>query len=155
MQNPTDQKICSSVNVLMIGRYINIFNLDKDKIKNNKIYAIGGVFENGRDIFRIKTLEQLAFLKSLSKLDQEDECYNPFLILDTYTYSEDSISGSFNINEKEGEIHYYNEVVDKTLDHKLQDLKYRYDIYNKTDNLVRYYLRSTKIEKIENNILTS
>lgn len=141
----------SSSSFLIFGNNVDIKDITPKIIKNKAIYGIGKELSEGVDIFQIKTVEELAFVKAYAEVidDHEIQFVEVFEISNS-EYGE----GEINLSKlpKDGKIKYYNYEKDYSSSNDLSDLQYRYDEYN-NDNLKREmqkYLRAKKIIKIEN-----
>ena len=75
----------SSSSFLIFGNKIDISDVTFNMIKKKNIYALGcEVLADGYDVFQIKTIEELAFLKAFNDLEE-----SPFLIVDSYIMNSD------------------------------------------------------------------
>lgn len=139
----------SSSSFLLLGKEFDIKNITPKMILEKEIYALGDHLSDGQDIFRIKNIEELAFLKALKEIDSDYE----FTFVESYVISIDDSEGSFDIEKlpKKGTIQYFSVEKDYNSSNNLDELKFRYDSYNKTELIMQRYLRSEKINRIENN----
>ena len=74
----------SSSSFIIIGKEINIFDVTDNMIKDKDIIAMGKEMNEGQDIFRIFSYEQLAFLKALNKIGDEE-----FKFVDSCLFDDD------------------------------------------------------------------
>ena len=141
----------SSSSFLILGNNIDILDVTSSMIKEKQIYFLGKYLNEGRDIFQIKKIEELAFLKALSK-----ECSDIFFI-DAFAIGHSDFEGEINVDKlpKTGKVKYYNTDRDYNSSDSLSDLKERYDNYGKISVAMQVYLRATKIRKIEKSIITN
>ena len=138
----------SSSSFLIIGKEIEIKNITPKMIKEKKIIALGeDIIEEGVDVFQIKTVEELAFLKSM--FDKYGEYFN---FLDVFVYKiDDDGNGEidFSNSPKKGILKYFTGFRDYKFSDDLNKLKNRYDEYDEFEHGMQKYLRSKKINKIE------
>jgi hypothetical protein len=138
----------SSSSFLIIGKEIEIKNITPKMIKEKKIIALGeDIIEEGVDVFQIKTVEELAFLKSM--FDKYGEYFN---FLDVFVYKiDDDGNGEidFSNSPKTGILKYFTGFRDYKFSDDLNKLKNRYDEYDEFEHGMQKYLRSKKINKIE------
>ena len=138
----------SSSSFIIFGKDINIKDVGIDAIKDKKIYAVSDMFE-GSDIFKIRTVEELAFLKAYDS--NYDSAIN-FSFIDVYDVGVDEMEGEIDASNfpKTGKIKYYNMEKDYNASESLTDLQNRYDEDGKITKQMQKYLRAKKIKKIEN-----
>jgi hypothetical protein len=138
----------SSTSFLIIGKEIEIKSVTPRMIKEKKIVVLGeDIIDEGLDVFKIKTDEELAFLKSM--YDKYGKYFNFF---DAFAYKLDE-DGKGEIDFKDSPKNVILEYHTGLRDHKysrcLEDLKNRYDEYGEFDSGMQKYLRAKKINKIE------
>jgi len=133
---------------LILGREIDILKVTSKMIKEKQIYALGEDLTDGQEVFRIKTSEELAFLKSLNKLDLD----RTFTYLDTCLFA-DVYEGEIDVKNlpRSGKVQYYSGIRDESSSKNIETLKERYDEYGNVSIGMQKYLRSKKINKIEKN----
>ena len=146
----------SSSSFLIIGKKLDLKNITPKMILHKDIYVLGDDLSDGTDIFKIKTVEELAFLKALMNIESEhifQSLKHDFTFIESYVISGDEIEGSFDVEElpSKGEIQYFSNLKDYSSSKNLEDLKWRYDEYNQTPLIMQRYLRAEKINKIEEN----
>ena len=138
----------SSTSFLIIGKEIEIKSVTPRMIKEKKIVALGeNIIEEGLDVFKIKTDEELAFLKSM--YDKYGKYFNFF---DSFTYNLDEFGKGeidFKDSPKNVILEYHTGLRDHKYSHNLEELKKRYDEYGEFDSGMQKYLRAKKINKIE------
>lgn len=138
----------SSSSFIIIGRDIDISKCTSKMIKEKTIMVLGDYIYEGRDVFQIESIEELAFLKALNKLD-----VNSLTYIDSCVYqNDDKDEGEIDIKKipRSGKIKYYTGLRDESSSYNLDILKERYDEFDKTKNIIYRYLRSTKLEKLKN-----
>lgn len=133
---------------LILGREVNIRKVTSKMIKEKQIYVMGSDLFDGQDIFKIRTVEELAFVKSLNHLNLD----NTFLYLDTFLFS-DVYDGEIDVKNlpKSGKIQYFTGLKDYTSSSDIKSLTKRYDPYGDVTRGMQKYLRAKKINKIEKN----
>jgi len=136
----------SSSSFIIIGREIILNKITSKTIKEKSIYVLGKDLSDGQDLFKIRTTEELAFLKALDELNEAD-----FQYVDTYVLSEDDYNHEFeaDILPKTGKLSTFSVWKDYDCSNSLDTLQSRYDPYEKTYPLMQKYLRAKKINKIE------
>ena len=145
----------SSSSFLIIGKEIEIKKVTPKMIREKKIVALGeDVIDDGVDVFQIKTVEELAFLKVM--VEKYGEYFN---FLDAFVYKLDdndneygcSNSGEIDFTNfpKTGMLKYFIGLRDHKSSNNLDSLKNRYDEYGEFDTGMQKYLRAKKINKIE------
>ena len=137
----------SSSSFIIIGKEINILDVKFNILKEKEIIALGKSLNDGQDVFKVKTVEQLAFLKALKKIGNDD-----FIFFDSCAFDSDSYSGELKNIPQDGKLKYYTGEKDYHSSESINDLKYRYDEYDETKLEMQIFLRSKKIKKIEDNI---
>ena len=138
----------SSSSFLLIGREIDIKNVTPKMIKQKNIVALGeNLIYDGLDVFQIKSVEELAFLKVMC-----DKYVESFNFLDSVVFSLDDFgNGEFESKNfpTSGMLKYFTGLKDKDSSYDISTLKKRYDEFNEFDSGMQKYLRSKKINKIE------
>jgi len=139
----------SSSSFLVLCKDIDILDVTPDMIKNKDIYVIGERLSEGCDVFPIRTVEELAFMKAYQSLSEGDV---EFEYVKIFTMSNDQYSGEIDVSvlPKDGKVIYYNLEIDYGSSERLEDLQLRYDDYGRVTKKMQKYLRSRKIDKIEN-----
>jgi hypothetical protein len=118
-------------------------------INKKKIIALGKHLDEGQDVFQISTVEDLAFLKALNKIEYE----NTFMFMDAFVFGDGDYGGGEIDAEKlpkSGKLKYLVGMRDYNSSDNMSLLKERYDEYGDISNEMQKYLRSKKIKKIEN-----
>lgn len=144
----------SSSSFLIIGKKLDLKNITSKMILHKEIYVFGDDLSDGTDIFRIKTVEELAFLKAVMNIEYAFQSLkHDFTFIESYVIGDDEIEGSFDAEKlpSKGEIQYFSSHKDYSSSKNLEDLKWRYDEYNQTPLIMQRYLRAEKINKIEEN----
>jgi len=138
----------SSSSFLIIGKEIEIKDVTPKMIKNKKIIALGeDIIDEGLDVFQIRTVEELAFLKSMS-----DKYGKYFDFLDAFAYKLDAYGNGeidFSNSPKNCTLKYFTGLRDNNFSNDLNLLKKRYDEYGEFESGMQKYLRAKKINKIE------
>lgn len=140
----------SSSSFILIGNKINIHDVNVEKIKNGDIYVIGEFLGEGRDIFKIKKIEQLALMTAI----KEKNINSDINFFESFSFFFGENDDDFNINE-----------INKSLgnkDYNYIKVKKDYNSCGDTNTMIsRYYpdvnfeqivqkyLRKIKIENIE------
>jgi len=139
----------SSSSFVILGREIDIMTITPKIFKEKSIMVLGEDLGDGQDVFQIKTIEELAFLKALQKIESADE----LTFIESYVFSEDEDYAEFDVSKlpKKGKVKCFNGWMDYNSSDSLKLLKERYDEFGKTENVMQRYLRSTKLDKIEKN----
>jgi len=141
----------SSSSFLILGKDVNIKDVDVNVIKDKRIYAVSdNTWNEGTDIFKIKSAEELAFLKAYDSNYNFGE-YN-FSFIDVCDIGVDEMEGEVDVSNfpKTGKIKYYNMERDHNSSDSLSDLQKRYDKEGEITKQMQKYLRAKKIKKIEN-----
>ena len=138
----------SSTSFLIIGREIEIKNVSPKMIKEKKIIGMSeDIIEEGLDVFRVKTVEELAFLKSMC-----DKYGKYFTFFDAFAFELDEFGTGdidFTNPPKNVILKYYTGLRDHKYSRNLEELKKRYDEFDEFDFGMQKYLRAKKINKIE------
>jgi len=134
----------SSSSFIIIGKEINIFDVTDNMIKDKDIIAMGKEMNEGQDIFRIFSYEQLAFLKALNKIGDEE-----FKFVDSCLFDDDVFEGVLDVTNHTGKLVYLTGERDYNASYDIEVLKSRYDEYGEADLEMQRFLRSKKINKIE------
>ena len=138
----------SSSSFLIIGKEIEIKKVTPKMIREKKIIALGeDIIDDGVDVFQIKTVEELAFLKSM--FEKYGEYFN---FLDAFTFNiTDYGNGEIDFKNppKNVILEYFTGLRDYKYSRNLEELKKRYDEYGEFDAGMQKYLRAKKINKIE------
>ena len=140
----------SSSSFIIIGREIDIDNITVHSIKENQIIALGDHLYDGQDVFQIRTIEELAFLKSMNKLKSEKE----FVFVEAYLSDDnDNSDGEFDVSilPKTGKVKFFTGSKDYSSSNDVNTLKQRYDDYGDISKHMQVYLRAKKIKKLEKN----
>jgi hypothetical protein len=138
----------SSSSFIIIGKGLDIRDVTPKMIKEKEIIAMGGDVYEGEDVFQIRTIEELAFLKALNNLDTGVS----FTIIDSLLYETNDCCGSIDVKKlpKTGKIDFYTGNVDHSASDSIETLKERYDEDGKVEKVMQRYLRAKKIRKLEN-----
>lgn len=142
----------SSSSFLIFGNKLDISKVTYNMIKKNNIYAIGdGYLPEGYDVFQIKTIEELAFLKSLNNIEVE----TTFVIVDSFVIKNDRECDEDGFDEidvtklpKTGKVKYFQGEKDYQSSIGIENLKERYDRYGKVTSGMQKYLRSKKLNNL-------
>lgn len=137
----------SSSSFIILGKSINISDVNLKMIKEREIMAIGDDLSEGMDVFKIRSEEQLAFLKALNKIGE-----SPFIIVDSCAYNDiDGFNGNIQIKNipEDGKLEYYRGESDFSSSYNVDLLIERYDDYGKVEQEMQKFLRGKKINKIE------
>lgn len=139
----------SSSSFVVIGKDTEIMKITSKMIKDKMIMVVGKSLSDGDDVFQIKTIEQLAFIKALNKISIEDN----FKYIEAFTTLDDDYEGEIDVKylPKTGKIKYYNLNKDYWSSSDLDTLQKRYDEFGKTNIVMQRYLRGKKLIKIEKN----
>ena len=145
MHSMLEESELLSNSFLIIGKEIDICKVTSRMIKDKQIFAMGDDLTDGQEVFRIRTVEELAFLKSLSKIENKG-----FVFLDTCLFG-DVYEGEIDVKNlpKSGKVQYFTGLRDCTSSGDLETLTKRYDPYGEVTKGMQKYLRSKKINKIE------
>lgn len=141
----------SSSSFLIFGQDIEIKDVTFKMIKEKNIYVVGTDLNEGMDVFKIKSIEMLAFMKAIVKVKEEHD----FQFIEAFilTNNEDR-EGEIDVEKlpKSGKVKYYNYDMDYCSSTDLSDLKERYDEYDggKIEREMQKYLREKKLKKLEN-----
>lgn len=138
----------SSSSFVILGNYINIKDITPDMIKDKNIYALGEYLNEGRDVFKIKNIEMLAFLKALQSINYKEDfefvdvikyvdCEAEYAEIDLSTLPKTGIAKII-----EGDADY------RTAEN-INDLQDRYDEHGSVTIEMERYIRKEKIKKIE------
>ena len=134
----------SSSSFIIIGKEIHILDITDIMIKDKNIIAMGKEMSEGQDIFRIFSYEQLAFLKALNKIGDEE-----FKFIDSCLFDDDAFEGELDVTNFTGKLSYFTGERDYAASYDIDLLKSRYDEYGEADLEMQRFLRSKKINKIE------
>lgn len=139
----------SSSSFIVFGRNIDIKDITPSIIKEKEIICLGKELSEGQDIFYIKNIDMLAFLKALNELGRDIEYDMEFI--EVYSVGGfDEYSGELDLtNLTTKKIQYFNIDKDYSSSRDLSDIKERYDENNEADNIAKKYLRSIKIKEIQ------
>ena len=137
----------SSSSFLLIGIEMSIKDITPSMIKEKQIIVLGDDLCDGQDVFKIRTVEQLAFLKALKDIDNG----YLFTYVDTCIIDFEESEGEIDVKKlpKKGKLKYFNGSKDYLSSDNVSTLKERYDQYGLTKIPMQKYLRSKKIKKIE------
>lgn len=137
----------SSSSFVVVGKKLDIRDINFKMIKEKCIIAMGGELSDGDDVFQIQTPEELAFLKALDNL--ESDYY--FTFIEAYVYNVDDMEGEIDAEKlpKTGKIKFYSGFQDQNSSECLDDLKRRYDPDGNATKVMQRYLRAKKINKLE------
>ena len=137
----------SSSSFLIMGKELDVQNITYKVIQNKKIMAIGPCVYDGQDVFQVAELEQLAFLKALNKVGDDQ-----FNLIEAYICDYEERGGQIDVSKlpKKGKIQYYIGESDYSSSERLQQLQERYDESGEVSKIMQHYLRKTKIKKLEN-----
>jgi len=136
----------SSSSFLIIGKQIDIKDVSLNLIKKKDIYALGsGYLNGGQDVFKIRNVEQLAFLKALYDVGDT----STFFVWDTCYFGIDESGDIDKSKLPDGKVEFYSGMVDHHSSHDIEDLKSRYDNGGDITRFMQKYLRSKKINEIE------
>jgi len=142
----------SSSSFLIFGNKIDISKVTLNMIKKNNIYAIGDdALPDGDDVFQIRTIEELAFLKALDDLGESHFLFVDSYIMKTdYDEHDEDFFGEIDVTKlpKTGKVKYFQGEKDNRSSKCIEDLKSQYDEYDKVTNKMQKYLRASKIKKI-------
>lgn len=139
----------SSSSFILIGKNIHISNINHKTIREKEIIALGRDLSEGQDVFKVKSVEQLAFLKAIDKLGDDS-----FIFVDSCAFGHnDDYTGDIQLKNipTDGRLQYWTGEKDYSSSNDVNDLMYRYDEYGDANNEMQKYLRSKKINKIEKN----
>lgn len=137
----------SSSSFIIIGKPVDIYNINMNSIKNKNIIVLGKYLTEGQDVFKIKTIEQLAFLKAIDKLS-----YNSFIFVDSCAFGHnEDYTGEIKLKNipADGKLQYWTGERDYNSSTTIDVLMERYDEYGKANKEMQKYLRSKKINNIE------
>lgn len=139
----------SSSSFIILGKDVDVMSITPKMIKEKTIMVIGNSLCEGEDVFQIRTIEELAFLKALNKISIEET----FKYVEAYAISEDEYEGEIDVKKipKTGKIKYYNLNQDYSSSSDLRTLQNRYDKFENTNAIMQRYLRGKKILKINKN----
>ena len=142
----------SSSSFLIFGQDIEIKNVTLKMIKEKDIYVVGTDLNEGMDVFKIKSIEMLAFMKAIVKVKEEHD----FQFIEAFILNNnEDREGEIDVEKlpKSGKVKYYNYDMDYSSSSDVSDLRYRYDEYNdgKVEREMQKYLREKKLKKIEKN----
>lgn len=141
----------SSSSFLIIGKEVEIKKVTSKMIKEKKIVALGeNIIDEGLDVFRIRSTEELAFLKALNEHHDES-----FKFLDASVFSLDDYgNGEFDTKNfpTSGTLKYFTGLKDYNSSDDIIKLQKRYDEYGDLSKCMQKYLRAKKISKIESEI---
>ena len=137
----------SSSSFIVIGRTVDISNINIHYIKNKNIIALGKYLSEGQDVFKIKTIEQLAFLKAIDNLGDDS-----FIFVESCAFEHnDDYTGNIELKNipSDGKLQYWTGERDFSSSTTINILMERYDEYGKARKEMQKYLRSKKINNIE------
>ena len=135
----------SSSSFVIIGNELDINDVNVNKIKNSDIYVLGNYLSEGQDVFKIKNEEQLAFIKAVNKLGKYY-----LIFVESYFFNNVEF-GKVDLKKlaKYGEAEIISGEVDYSTSTDIEQMKDRYDSNNETPDLMKKYLRKTKIKKLD------
>jgi len=138
----------SSSSFVIFGNNINIEDATNDMIGVKNLYFLGDWLNEGQDVLKINTIEELAFIKSLYKLKNTDD---EFVLVNSYVFSEDDSDEEFDLSilPKTGNAKIFSGNRDYNSAYDIGTLKNRYDKNGDVSKDMIKYLRSTKINDIE------
>jgi hypothetical protein len=140
----------SSSSFLILGQDIEIINVTFKMIKEKDIYVIGTDLTDGSDIFKIKSIEMLAFMKAVVKVKGKYD----FHFVESFATGNDDFEGEIDVDNlpKTGKIKYFALDKDNRSSSDLSDLRDRYNEYDdgEVDREMQKYLREKKLKKLEN-----
>lgn len=140
----------SSSSFLIIGKEIEIKDVTYKMVKEKNIIVAGDYLSDAQDIFKIKTIEEYAFIKALNKISIDDT----FKYYNAYFYDNDEESeGEIDLSKlpNTGIVKYFYLEQDYKSSKNLDDMKRRYDEFGTTNAVMQRYLRAKKLKKIEKN----
>lgn len=138
----------SSSSFVILGKYVDIDNISFDTIKTNDIYVLGHYLNEGRDIFKIKNEEELAFFKAYYKLNYNSNYDFEFINVVLFT---DEDTNEIDLNEipKVGKVNIISGDIDHNSSNDMNDIKDRYDQDGVISREIIKIIRAEKIDKIE------
>jgi len=139
----------SSSSFIIIGKEIEIKDVTSKMITDKIIMVAGDYLADAQDIFRIRTIEELAFIKALNKISINDT----FKYYNAVSTCDDELEGEIDVSKmpKTGTVKYFNLEQDFKSSSNLADMMRRYDPFDKTNAVMQRYLRAKKLKKIEKN----
>lgn len=136
----------SSSSFLLFGKELNVKNVTFKMIKERNIIAVGDDYIEGQDIFTIKNIEELAFLKAMNNLEHDRE----FKVYDVFIFNGDEYEGQIDVKNfpSSGKIDWLRGEQDYHSVKDINDLKNRYDNDGKVTKVMERYLRAKKIKNL-------
>jgi len=137
----------SSSSFLVIGKNIDPKNVTTKMLIEKQIVAIGGEVIEGLDVFQVKSIEEMAFLRALTNLESK----HAFKIVDACVFGCEEYEGEIEVKNlpSSGKVSYYTGWMDYSSSQDLSTLKDRYDTNGKVSRVMERYLRAKKIKKLE------
>ena len=141
----------SSSSFLVIGKNIAASKVTTKMLIEKQIVAIGGEVIEGLDVFEVKSIEEMAFLKALANLESE----HAFTIVDACVFGREEYEGEIEVKNlpRSGKVSYYTGWMDYSSSQDVSTLKERYDSDGKVSRVMQRYLRAKKIKKLNINQL--
>jgi len=136
----------SSSSFIIMGKKININDINPNFKNHEKIYVLGNDLCEGQDVFKISTIEEFVFIKSYCEIyENEIEIIDANIFID-----EDDNEIDAEVLPKSGKIEIYQGEKDYRSSNNINDLIERYDKDGLVLKLMQRYLRSMKLKEINN-----
>jgi hypothetical protein len=138
----------SSSSFVILGNYIDIKDVTPDMIKDKSIYALCEYLNEGRDVFKIKNVEMLAFLQVMQSINYKED----FEFVDAIKYVDcESEHAEIDLSTlpKTGIVKIIDGDADYRAAENLNDLQDRYDSDGRFTIEMKKYIRKEKVKKIE------